>query len=350
MGIQKLNRLFDNQVRHGISEISASELRGKVIAVDGPIAMHKCTLPLLSWYNCHLINAGGKITTHIKGMWLMTLNMLSHGIIPVFVFDGPPPVLKTMTIQRRKDERLKSIGKIDKDDTVKLLKAQFKLGISDIDDTLKLLQLMGIPIIIAPEEAEATCANLNRKGIVDGVISDDGDTLVFGAPIMITHFSTDMKKKITVRNLQEILDDLKITMEQFIEICIVLGTDYNDGIEGVRVDTIIDMYKTAGNMERLLETLDKDTRYTIPADFKQKWREIKKYFMQDARVTNIDNRSAVYWAEPNFNGLRDYLIRELDFQEEATMRELNKLRNLYKNYKNPPLTRKIAQWRSTLAS
>ena len=51
----------------------------------------------------------------------------------------------------------------------------------------ELLQLFGLPYIIAPREAEAQCAWLDSEGLVDGVVTDDNDAFLFGARRVYRH-------------------------------------------------------------------------------------------------------------------------------------------------------------------
>jgi flap endonuclease-1 len=55
------------------------------------------------------------------------------------------------------------------------------------EDCKKLLQLMGVPIIVAPSEAEAQCAVMAKAGLVYGAATEDMDCLTFGCPRLIRH-------------------------------------------------------------------------------------------------------------------------------------------------------------------
>ena len=58
-------------------------------------------------------------------------------------------------------------------------------------DCETVLGLLGVPVVRAKAEGEALCALLNQKGVVDGVLSNDGDCLLFGASTVFTKFSLD---------------------------------------------------------------------------------------------------------------------------------------------------------------
>ena len=96
--------------------------------------------------------------------------MLSLSIHPLFVFDGPnkPPF-----------KRNKRTGQ----------------NFASVPDFLakQLLQQFGFPYHRAPGEAEAECALLQQKGIVDAVLSEDVDTLMFGSGTTLRNWSPELK-------------------------------------------------------------------------------------------------------------------------------------------------------------
>jgi len=59
------------------------------------------------------------------------------------------------------------------------------------NDCQTMLELLGVPVVRAKSEGEALCALLSQRGIVDGVISNDGDCLVFGATTVYTKYSNE---------------------------------------------------------------------------------------------------------------------------------------------------------------
>jgi 5'-3' exonuclease len=66
-----------------------------------------------------------------------------------------------------------------------------KITKEHIYDTKRLMELFGVPCIIAQSEAESLCAVLCKKGIVDAVISEDMDVLATGGCILLKNFSIE---------------------------------------------------------------------------------------------------------------------------------------------------------------
>ena len=58
-------------------------------------------------------------------------------------------------------------------------------------------------------------------------------TLTFGTPMLLRHltFSEARKMNIVEINLEKVLAGLEFTMDQFIDLCILLGCDYCDSIK-----------------------------------------------------------------------------------------------------------------------
>ncbi|KAI2476897.1 flap structure-specific endonuclease [Pyrenophora tritici-repentis] len=104
----------------------------------------------------------------LRTFYYRLLRLIALAIHPIFVFDGPnkPPF-----------KRNKRTGP----------------NVASIPEFLakQLLKQFGYPIHLAPGEAEAECALLQREGIVDAVLSEDVDTLMFGSGITIRNWSPE---------------------------------------------------------------------------------------------------------------------------------------------------------------
>ncbi|KAG6467141.1 hypothetical protein ZIOFF_075042 [Zingiber officinale] len=102
------------------------------------------------------------------------------------------------------------------------------------EDCKRLLRLMGVPTIEAPCEAEAQSAALCKSDKVFAVASENMDTLTFGVPRCLHHLMDPSSKKISVMefDVSKVLEELRLTMDQFIDLCILSGCDYCDNIKG----------------------------------------------------------------------------------------------------------------------
>ncbi|KAF5939713.1 hypothetical protein HYC85_023972 [Camellia sinensis] len=101
------------------------------------------------------------------------------------------------------------------------------------EDCKKLLRLMEVP---APSEAEAQCAALCKYGKVYAVAFEDMDSLTFGAPRFLRHLMDPSSKKVPVMEFEvsKVLEELNLTMDQFIDLFILSGCDYCDSIRDTR--------------------------------------------------------------------------------------------------------------------
>merc|ERR1719287_10512 len=135
------------------------------------------------------------------------------------------------------------------------------------EETKTLLRLMGLPVIDAPSEAEATCAALCRDGKVYAAATEDADCLTFGTKVLVRNLmaAESQKKQILEVSLERALEQLNISMDQFIDFCILSGCDYCDTIKGVGPQTAIRLIMQHGTLEKVIENIEADK---VPSNFR----------------------------------------------------------------------------------
>lgn len=154
----------------------------------------------------------------LRTFYYRLLRLLSLNIQPIFVFDGPnKPTWK----------RNKKVGGPG-------------VRVASVPEFLakQLLKQFGFPIHVAPGEAEAECAVLQRAGIVDAVMSEDVDTLMFGSGILLRNWSPEgasakTPTHVTVYRADETKDQTGMDGEGMILVALMSGGDYIvEGIPG----------------------------------------------------------------------------------------------------------------------
>lgn len=205
---------------------------------------------------CDYLNENPDPNT-LRSFWLekifnFLMLFVEENVTPIVVFDGPPFRLKHQTKEDRRSKyetRAQEIKVLRKHniqypmDRKKLQELKTKLSYHvsfSRDDWLALklmIRTMGLPLIEANIEAEALCARLVREGKAIGVVTNDGDALAHLSSIMIIDVKGSVRHgrpmhKCTCIILQNVLASLKMTETQFVDFCMLLGTDYNDRIKG----------------------------------------------------------------------------------------------------------------------
>jgi len=169
---------------------------------------------------------------------------------------------------------------------------------------------MGLPTIQAPGEGEAQAAYMVGKGEARYVVSQDYDTLLFGAPILVRNLTVSGKRKIRGRQitvnperliLADVLDGLKLTREQLIEIGILIGTDFNPGVEGIGAKTGLKIVQRGEFAAKIHEKLP---------DFDPS--PIMDIFLHP----DVTDDYTLTWGHPDITGIKNMLCGEYDFSEE----------------------------------
>lgn len=313
--------------------IKLSDLGGKSVAIDAYNALYQFLSIIRQPDGTPLKDSSGKVTSHLSGLLYRTSNLVEMGIRPIYVFDGVPPVLKEAEIKRRKQFKMEAAVNYEKavakGDMIKArLFAQATSSTKDYmeKDSKRLLELMGLPWVQAPSEGEAQAAYMNKYGDADYCASQDYDSLLFGAPLLLRNVTISGRRKLPSKNvyvetvpemvtLSDVLKKCGITYEQLIDVGILIGTDFNpDGIKGLGPKTALKLIKEHNTLENALP-------YIKNPSFPSSPQSIREIFLHP-KVSDSYN---IEWKAPNSEGVVDFLVREKDFSEDRVRRALEKM-------------------------
>ncbi|MDD1695248.1 MAG: flap endonuclease-1 [Methanoregula sp.] len=224
-----------------------------IAAIDANNALYQFLTIIRQPDGTPLMDRQGRVTSHLSGILFRIANFMEKGVKPVFVFDGKPTQLKQATIDERRRLRdtagikwKEAVERGDEAEAYKQARSSTRVDATIIATSKELLGLMGIPVVQAPGEGEAQASYMVAKGDARYVVSQDYDTLLFGAPTLVRNLTVSGKRKIRGRQitvsperivLADTLAGLHLTREQLIEIGILVGTDFNPGVEGVGAKT-----------------------------------------------------------------------------------------------------------------
>jgi flap endonuclease-1 len=286
MGAKDLLKFIAKTVKTaGVKKYSRSKFSGFSVAVDTSLMLHSVSAAVRS-SGADLVNSQGQLTSHLSGLFYKTIKFLEGGITPIYVFDGKPLDLKSHAAVERKEKKKKAQAVLDKlaetesDENnyaerqqlfIKNFTQTFSLSDQDITEAKILLDLMGVPFIQAPEEADDVCAWLaartdeNDDPYVRGVCSNDSDMLPLGAPyLFFGMIGTD--DEITVYSLKKILENMKLSMEQFVELATFCGTDYCERIPDLGPARAYKLILKYGSMEKIFESIRENEEYGFTSE------------------------------------------------------------------------------------
>ncbi len=238
-------------------------------AVDANNALYQFLSIIRQPDGTPLMDRQGRVTSHLSGILFRTATFLTRGIKPVFVFDGKPVALKQDTVDKRRKIRSEAAARWkealergDEEAAYKHAQASSRIDDAVVTSAKELLHLLGIPVLDAPGEGEAQAAFMAERGDVRYAVSQDYDTLLLGAPVLVRNLTVSGKRKIRGRLvtvvpervvLADVLSGLMLTREQLIQIGILVGTDFNDGIEGIGAKTGLKIVRNGDFVKKLEE-------------------------------------------------------------------------------------------------
>ncbi|KAK9235671.1 hypothetical protein V1525DRAFT_380985 [Lipomyces kononenkoae] len=288
------------------------EFAGQVIAVDAYVWLHRGAIA------CATDIAFGNHTRKYVDYAMHRVRMLKYyGVKPYLVFDGaslPSKERTEMDRQMSRDAARELAMKLHRAGKRREADEQFQKSI-DITPTMashliKALEKEGVPYIVAPYEADAQMAYLEKKKLVSAIISEDSDLLVFGCKCLLTKLS-DYGDCVAIRrerfSSSREIDLTSFSDALFRHMVIFAGCDYTPGIPNIglrKAHMYLRRYKSA---DRALKFMRFEGKITIPPNFMADFERADKTF-QYQRVFCPVQQKVVMWNEPV-----DPLPEELDY-------------------------------------
>ncbi|OQX22333.1 MAG: flap endonuclease-1 [Candidatus Altiarchaeales archaeon A3] len=294
--------------------IEISELRNKLLAIDAFNAIYQFLSALRQSDGTSLKDSHDNITSHLSGLFYRTIKLMKFGIKPIYVFDGKPVDLKFKTLEKRssakeaaKEKWKEAIEDGNMEDARKFAKRTSTLTGEMVTESKNLLTAMGIPCVQAVNDGEALCAHICKKGDVYAVATQDYDALLFGAPKTLRNLTFTGDKELEMLNLADVLKNLEISREQLIDIGILVGTDFNDGVNGIGPKTALKIVKSG---KFPMEKFNFDVQ------------DIRKIFTNP----NVSDEYNIEFTDYNEDEIFKILCDEHDFSRERAKNGIEELR------------------------
>ncbi|RDX72864.1 DNA repair protein UVH3, partial [Mucuna pruriens] len=201
----------------------------------------------------------------------------------------------------------------------------------------ELLQMFGLPYIIAPMEAEAQCAYLELEKLVDGVVTDDSDVLLFGACSVYKNIFDD-RKYVETYFMEDIEKELGLTREKLICMALLLGSDYTEGVSGIGIVNAIEVVNAFPEEDGLLKfrqwVESPDPTILGRLDAKSRLNTRKKGSKVEEKTNSSNCNVKESASDQNISHGQEQNVLP-DYIQEIKQNFFNKHRNVSKNWHIP---------------
>ncbi|MCK7579509.1 MAG: hypothetical protein MZV65_29900 [Chromatiales bacterium] len=184
-----------------------------------------------------------------------------------------------------------------------------------VESSRILLTHLGIPVVQAPEEGEAQAAYMCTKGDVWASASQDFDSLLFGAPRLVRNLTLSGRRKMPGRDeyrevrmqiidRDETLSALGLSGRQLVDLCILVGTDFNPGVMGIGPKKALKLIKQHGTLAGALRSLGMED---------EEMEKVRSIFLNFERTDDY----RLVWKPPERQKVLDMLCGEYGFSEKG---------------------------------
>lgn len=256
MGIRGLNTCLNKTAPQVFRTVPWTLMQGCRVGVD---------------IQCFMYRALSSRIAPIKVIASQIVAFRRLGIDVIYVFDGPPPVEKGQTCETRRDSRKSAQAQIEvlkeKLNNMTRENEEFASTYAEIerlettypqltyemkDEIKQLLGIAGIPYINAVGEADSVLAHLYRRLQINAVASFDLDFLARGVRLMIPRNIVDEPGTNWIQLVpEEIYKALGVNERQFIDLCVLMGSDYTPNLPIVPWSIALTSIKQGMSVDRI---------------------------------------------------------------------------------------------------
>ena len=303
--------------------ISFKDLEGRVVSIDAFNTLYQFLSTIRQRDGRPLTDEHGNVTSHLSGILYRNSSMIEKDIKPIYIFDGKAPELKSETQAKRREVRdeaeqiyKEALKAGDTEKARKFAMRSSKLSPEIIESSKKLLTLMGIPYVEAKGEGEAQAAYLVANGDAYAVASQDYDCLMFGAKRVVRNLAVSSNLgDLEFYQLDKVLRQLNVTREELVDMGILIGTDFCEGLKGVGAKTALKLAHNGQLKEKIAE-LQKESTHDLD--------EVKDIFLKH----NVNTDYKIKWEKPDKDKLIEFMCYEHGFSVERVSKASDRLKNL----------------------
>jgi flap endonuclease-1 len=282
-----------------------------VAAVDAHNWLYRYLTTTVKWTRDEVYTTGeGEEVANLVGVVQGLPKFFEHDLVPVFVFDGGVTELKDDEVDRRREAKERAEERLaearergDRIEAARLEARTQRLTPLIQTTTRELFSLLDVPYVEAPAEGEAQASYMARRGDADYVGSEDYDTLLFGAPYTLRGLTS--KGTPELMDFEATLEQNGLTWEQLVDVAILCGTDFNEGLAGVGPKTAVKEVTERGD---LWGVLDARGEHIPNAD------RIRELFLDppvtDGYAVDLDRD-----LDPDLDAARRYVVEEWQVDE-----------------------------------
>ena len=280
MGISGLLPLLKSIQKH----CTLKKFAGQTIGIDAYGWLHRGTVA------CAIELALEKPTTKYVDFAVGRVRMLlDFGVVPYLVFDGDnlPNKAGTNRERRKRREESKALG-LELYKSGKMAQAHQELQkAAEVTplmarELIEELKKFNVQYIVAPFEADAQLVYLEEKGIINGILSEDSDMLVFGAERLITKLNQYGECIEIERADFPLCKEVSLTGwtdAMFRRMAILSGCDYLPNIDKMGLKTAYRYIRKYKDGEKTIKMVQFEGKLSVPADYLDRYRQAELTFL-----------------------------------------------------------------------